>query len=122
VNSSDLDGLKSLRWRLRNAIGSLACRPATESLPECLARVFCQQIDVVPSHRFPDRARSDFETLSELMVAEPELFNGEGTVRATTRTMRISGYRRARKAAALICRLEITVTRQIEELLHQNSQ
>jgi hypothetical protein len=56
------------------------------------------------------------------MVAEPEVFKGEGTVRATTRTMRISGYRRARKAADLICKLEITVTHQIEELLRQNAQ
>ncbi len=119
MNSAELDGLISLRRRLRNAIESLARRPAKVSLPDCLARVFCQQIDVVPSHRFPDRARSDFETLSALMVSEPEHLKGEGRVRATTRTMRISGYRKAQKAADLICTLEIAITSRIEELLRQ---
>jgi hypothetical protein len=119
--SYELHSLSSLRWRLRNAIESLACKPAKESLPDCLARVFCQQIAVVPANRFPNSAQLDFETLSGLMDSEPEYFKGEGTVRATTRSMRISGYPKARKAAALICRLEIAVSRRIEELLRQTA-
>jgi hypothetical protein len=117
----ELHRLTSLRWSLRKAVEFLACRPATESLPDCLARVFGEHVDVVPLHLFPDCARSHFETLSGLMVAEAEYLKGEGTIRAGTRAMRMSGYRKAREAAALVCRLEIAVTSRIEELLRQDA-
>ncbi len=112
----ELHSLKSLRWRVREAIQGLASRPAKQSLPDCLVSAFFH-ISAIPASWFPEKARSYFEDLSVLMVAEHESIAGEGTLRAAARTMRMSGFRKARKAAELICRIEIAVTDRIEELL-----
>ena len=118
MHEAEIHTLKSLRWRLWNAVEALATRPATESLPERLAATFCTHLLDIKAEMFPDDLRSEFESLFSLMTSEPEGFEGEGRVRAIVlEKMRMSKYRIARKTAARICSLSVKVTMRTEDLM-----